>query len=386
METKEGKVIKRILEEVEIPESAYEKAEARYKDIGEWLERDESISSQFSPHIFPQGSFRLGTVTRPLTKQDEYDLDLACKLSDLSKRAVSQKDLKGFLKEDLESYRNARQVKDELDEKKRCWRLNYADNIKFHIDVVPAIPEDQAERQLIKEAMVDSGTEENLAERVAGMTVAITDNTTNNYGQRSDDWPLSNPAGYAEWFEFRMKLARQLLKEQAEFQKKAEIDDLPTYKWKSPLQQAVQVLKRHRDIMYKDDSDRKPISIIITTLAARAYNGEATVGGAVQGILERMHKWVYEEIPKIPNPVNPAEDFADNWYTLEGIKLDLEGNFFQWLEKARKDFDIFSSSENFELMEKHASANFGVSLAGAGAIAIAKPDSPVDIKGDGRFG
>lgn len=39
---------------------------------------------------------------------------------------------------------------------------------------------------------------------------------------------------------------------------------------KTPLQRAVQILKRHRDIMFAGDED-KPVSIIITTLAAKAY-------------------------------------------------------------------------------------------------------------------
>jgi hypothetical protein len=35
---------------------------------------------------------------------------------------------------------------------------------------------------------------------------------------------------------------------------------------KTPLQQAVQILKRHRDMMFADDPEHKPISVIITTL------------------------------------------------------------------------------------------------------------------------
>ena len=44
---------------------------------------------------------------------------------------------------------------------------------------------------------------------------------------------------------------------------------------KTPLQRAVQILKRHRDIMFAGDED-KPVSIIITTLAAKAYQGDVS--------------------------------------------------------------------------------------------------------------
>src|ERR1700738_2762227 len=60
-------IFEEILVSLDIPESAYEKAEARYKDLGEWFDREESLCSPFSPHIYPQGSFRLGTVVRPVT-------------------------------------------------------------------------------------------------------------------------------------------------------------------------------------------------------------------------------------------------------------------------------------------------------------------------------
>ena len=77
-------VLEKILEAIELPEGAYEKAEKRYKDLGEWLQREESTCVDFDPHVFPQGSFRLGTANRPY-KDEEYDLDMGCNL----RRAIS---------------------------------------------------------------------------------------------------------------------------------------------------------------------------------------------------------------------------------------------------------------------------------------------------------
>jgi hypothetical protein len=41
--------------------------------------------------------------------------------------------------------------------------------------------------------------------------------------------------------------------------KAAKVDDLPARKWKSPLQEAIQILKRHRDMMFQDAPDSAPI-------------------------------------------------------------------------------------------------------------------------------
>lgn len=75
-----NELIKSIIESLELPDSAYEKAKSRYENVGEWLGRDESLCRGNAPHIFPQGSFRLGTVIRPLDESETYDLDLACNL------------------------------------------------------------------------------------------------------------------------------------------------------------------------------------------------------------------------------------------------------------------------------------------------------------------
>src|SRR5208337_1219737 len=146
-----------------------------------------------------------------------------------------------------------------------------------------------------------------LAKLVAGSAGAITDNRLKNYDIISDDWRISNSEGFARWFESRMKLARLLLEKRAVAVKAAQVDDLPAYRWKSPLQRCVQILKRHRDVMFADNLDRKPISIIITTLAGKAYQGEVEIAEALDRILSNMGSLINPTTPRVPNPVNPAE-------------------------------------------------------------------------------
>jgi hypothetical protein len=64
MITKEQRnyILENMIKNLELPESAYEKARKRYEDLGEWFGREESTVKDNDPHIFPQGSFRLGTA------------------------------------------------------------------------------------------------------------------------------------------------------------------------------------------------------------------------------------------------------------------------------------------------------------------------------------
>src|ERR1035437_7289765 len=113
-----SRIIDEIAGSIDIPDSAYEKAEARYKDLGEWFGRKEAGCSQFDPHIYPQGSFRFGTVIRPVHPEGEYDLDMGCRLRvGVTMPSHMQQQLKELVGADLEDYRAARGIKEEMEEK-----------------------------------------------------------------------------------------------------------------------------------------------------------------------------------------------------------------------------------------------------------------------------
>ncbi len=78
--------------------------------------------------------------------------------------------------------------------------------------------------------------------------------------------------------------------------------------------------------MFKDEPEFAPISMIITVLAARAFQGETTILDAIKGIVERMPYYVGRTKPQIPNPVNPEEDFADRW----AGNSSYEDNLWSW--------------------------------------------------------
>lgn len=355
-------VLKSILEKIELPDSAYEKAEKRYTDIGEWFHRPESTCLDYDPHVFSQGSFRLGTAIRP-DHEEEYDLDMGCNLRQgLTKTNVTQKQLKTMVGVELEKYRRFRGIKEDMAEKRRCWRLEYADDLSFHMDIVPCIPETGTRRGVLKERMMlTSGLDESLAGEISDLAVSITDKDDANYSLMSDDWRISNPEGYAHWFASRMRIAANYLAER-QMMFTASIDTLPYYQWKTPLQSLVQLLKRHRDTMFGPDDESKPISIIITTLAARAYNGESDIVSAITNILARMDRYINAAAPYVPNPVNPEEDFADKWYSPDHEHLQLPQSFSRWLTRARQDFAALCLNDNARLINETAARSLQVNL------------------------
>jgi hypothetical protein len=397
-------MIEEILKSIEIPLAAYEKAIQRYEDLGKWFGRKESKCYEYDPHIYAQGSFRLGTVVSPLKSKDDYDLDAGCRLrKGIKKNTHTQKYLKELIGEETEAYRQARQIQNRLLEKDRCWRLQYADELSFHLDVVPSIPEDTARRQVLQKSIIEFGStkDSTLAASVANLTGAITDKKHPGYPVIHSDWRNSNSEGYALWFESRMRLATFIQKRAMLEAKAAQVDPLPARNWNSPLQQCIKILKRHRDIMFQENPDRKPISIIITTLAAAAYEGEEELENAMQTILSRMGRLVQPQGRRVPNPVNPEEDFADKWATASGIRLNLEKNFWDWLKRAQTDFGDLGASDDSDFLVERAISKYGATLnaselrkklrvlgatvltTGSG-LAQQKPKAPVDLQGGGR--
>lgn len=368
-----------LLEELDIPNSAYERAERRYQDLGEFFSSADARCAAHAPHIYPQGSFRLGTVVRPIG-EDEYDLDVGLRLRQgLSKSDTTQEQLKQLIGRDLATYRARRGIQQGLSEKRRCWRLAYRDELAFHMDVVPSLPEEGVRRAMLQERMQSTGVDATLSVRVAQHAGAITDNQHPRYPVLSDDWKVSNSEGYALWFESRLRQAQVLLEKSAAARGMT-IDRLPMRAWGSPLQTAIRVLKRHRDQMYQQHPDAKPISVIITTLAAQAYRGEIDLEGTLDGVLERMGAQVRATRPRVPNPVNPEEDFADKWYEPAYMALRLEDNFHAWLQRARADLHNLRYADSEALLEG-ALDRFGVDvgrdrLAKTLGAAASRPSQP----------
>lgn len=314
-----------LVELLDIPPSYYEMAGDRYRSLARWLHRKESKVAHLSPDVYLQGSFRYGTVIRPLLASEEYDLDLVCQIL-LTKTEVTQKYVKHLVGDEIKAYAEAHSFNEPAKEKPRCWRLDYADHVSFHMDILPCVPEDLAFiQQLVRLGVPPEW---------AAFAVAITDNRHRNYEAISYDWPSSNPRGFAEWFESKLRpYARQRMLNLVAKRAFASIDQVPPYEWKTVLQRCIQILKRHRDVMFKDSPEWKPLSMIITTLATHSYNGEDELYQALTNIVEEMPQHIRPTQPRIPNPLNPKEDFADRW----ARDVRYEENFNAWHRQVKAD-------------------------------------------------
>ena len=122
----------------------------------------------------------------------------------------------------------------------------------------------------------------------------------------------------------------------------ASVEDVPEWAVKTPLQVAVQILKRHRDIYFEKKPEIKPVSIIVSTLAARAYGGEADVmdalSGSVHAVEANWGKPGYVENRNgrwwVENPVDSGENFADKWNEYP----ERREAFWAWVQRVKTDF------------------------------------------------
>ncbi|ALA59442.1 nucleotidyltransferase [Nitrospira moscoviensis] len=324
IQTKEqlGRVLHYIADSLDMPEQLQEQAVAKYQEVGRWLADTESPLQGNTPDVYPQGSARLGTLTKPVTDRDEYDID-AVALLQVMKQSISQQELKQRIGDRLKQHPEYRVF---LEEKRRCWTLNFENGL--HVDVLPAIPD-----------------EEGLPE-----SILITDRELTR-------WQHSNPKGYAAWFWSRMKSIFEEERRALAKALQAEVEAVPDWKIKTPLQRAIQLLKRHRDLHFQHDQDDKPASIIITTLAAWAYEGQTNLLDALAGMACTMpdHIESRKGVYWVVNPVNEEENFADKWKEHPQRRHKL----LTWLNKVNVDLKTVGDVRGIPEIAQALGASFG---------------------------
>lgn len=349
--------IEKLAEELAVPQDRFDQAERRYKDLGEFLHRDESKVRDYDPDVYIQGSFALGTPIKPTSKNEDYDLDIVVSFRSLTKAQITQADLRAHLLAELKAYRDARGINNEVGESRRCCTLIYADGAQFHMDVLPAVPDEANMRAILSTYLADQA----LAEGA----IAITDSDkAETYHVITDEWRTSNPRGFAAWFKSRQieqlnERRRAILDAQGKVT--ASVEDVPVFRVRTPLQSSIMILKRHRDEWFAErDKDLKVISVILTTLSTHAYAGEARVSDAIAKILRDMHLAIEERngVSWIANPTDPSENFADRWEKFP----ERRESFFKWLEAARTDFGAVQRFSDTNIVLNELSRNLGSNL------------------------
>lgn len=326
-------LLQALADEVSIRPGMAQEARDRFLSIAKWLKRDGSILASADPHLHPQGSFLLGTVIRPLGDCDEVDVDMVCTLRAMLITAKTQADVKADVGLEARSYAEAHGMQDPK-EGRRCWRLDYAKGARFHCDILASVPAAATRGAL----SLGPGLLSSVSDLSSSTLIGITDREHPDYNRFSSSWTIADPKGYELWFKERQ---RQLLEDRLRARPmqdgiRATVEELPLQDVRTPLQDAIKLLKRHRDQMFEGDA-HKPISIIIiATLAAHAYGGQATIGETLSAVLPRMASFIEDRdgIAWVQNPACPAENFADEW-----AAAPRKGENFQtWLLQVQRDF------------------------------------------------
>ncbi len=356
-----GKIFDCLGESLDIPPSKYQQAVDRYTAVGKHLEGGEYSESMGVPAIYTQGSFRLGTVTRPYRegKDADYDIDLVCDIRS-PKNCLTPEQVKQEVGKRLDSHGTYSKLLDQ--EGRRCWTLEYAeeDGVGFHLDVLPALPESRDVRSLLETA--------EASQHLVEHSIAITD-------KRKDGtyaWDPSNPLGYGLWFDVKNQymfnqvatLQKRLIAEATTVY--ASVDQVPDQLVRTPLQRLIQLLKRHRDVRFdgRPNSKERPISIIITTLAAEVYRNEANPWLALENFVIAIENYATTRVIHkragewyIPNPTNLAENFADRWNDAESGRAHA---FFEWVGFLREDLLGMLSLSNIQEINEQLQPVFGV--------------------------
>lgn len=271
-------LLDRMAEDLQLDPKRYERMKSSYESIKEWIEADEIFFKPYHYDVYPHGSVRILTTVKPIAN-DEFDLDIVIHLK--SNTSHTPERIYRELKRRLEEY--CKKYGLEIELKNRCIRLNYAKD--FHVDILPGIQETDFDENKIK-----------VPDRELG------------------DWVSSNPRGYADWFIGKANLVKESLLEKSMRAEKLPADD---YKNKKPLQRAVQLIKRDRDIYFQSNDKYKTSSIILTTIAGQFYQGNDSIFDTIDNIISTIRTKLSEPLErlKIVNPVNSAEDFTDKWDT-----------------------------------------------------------------------
>ncbi len=300
---------------LQITEAQFKDAEAHYRAVGSWLGDHESPIAALRPSIYPQGSMALLTTVRPRGRE-EYDLDLVLQVEPMSQ------DPMWLYERVYDRLAQHGEYRLKLERLRRCLRLNYAK--QFHLDILPA-----------------------RADRARCSTcIEVPD-------RKLLDWKPSNPIGFRQWFEERTRgVVTEAIRSQAP------LPSEPEMLTEAVLRRVVQLMKRHRDNVFPG-TDEAPRSVVLTTLAGHAYEGQDSISLALVEVLRRIEQAIHAAAPGrlvVVNPSNPAERFCESWNDVSYQA------FVSFIENFRAGVEGLLAAQGFDAMGEKLNLLFGDDL------------------------
>lgn len=313
------------LSQISLTEAQYTMIADRYATIGEIFETSKVTELQRAQFL-PQGSVRSRTVIRPVSGLVDVDAVLWVP------ERIDPARLYELVRDELEARVRTEQG---IEEMNRCVRVLYSgDSPAFHLDVTPAYNDPR-----------NSATDASGKLRVPDLKAISS--------KIGDGSKPSNPVDFASWVEEVSAIQMPLLKgftfDLAQvLREKAEVQPLPTHQEINsfdPLRATIKLLKAHRDGYFErlDKADAKPISVVLTTLACKAYERVARRKVAMRPI--DVIRAIVTEMPncfdmstateryRLLNPKNTEENFAEKWNTDPA----LQPAFSRWINQVELD-------------------------------------------------
>ncbi|WP_137625077.1 nucleotidyltransferase domain-containing protein [Lactiplantibacillus pingfangensis] len=298
-------ILEQICQKIVLSDTAKETVVREYTALGNLISSDNRVSNAVD--IKPQGSYNLGTAIKPINgSDDDFDIDLVAIVhGESSPKKI--KHLIGNILKTSDAYASKLQP-----EKNRAWTIKYFNS---HVDVVPATDSQYSD-------------------------VLITNRLSiQNYGFRQ-----SSPFKFKKWFAQKGQDVYQY-SDIVSNRFSDEVETPEEYHEYTILQEVVQLLKYHRNKMFeKRDDKSKPISMIITILAAEAYTGQDDLSEALVAVtngLRNQIKYDSQGFPHILNPTNKDEDFTDKWR----LHPERKDAFFEWLQVVESNLGTTNQTE-----------------------------------------
>ncbi|MBB3862849.1 hypothetical protein GGQ88_004152 [Novosphingobium hassiacum] len=287
-------ILAEIAVNLQLPPGLHIKAVDRYEAVCRYIDRPGSPLQGRVSSFYPQGSMAIDATISTRGTDDEYDLDAVAEIMGGNEGPEALLDL---LEQALQDYPVSR-----IERKTRCITLYYADGM--HLDVTPA------RRRALKEK------EGVIAHAKQGLP-------------SEHRYVPMNAYGFCAWYNertpieerFAIALNRELYVKHGFAFDAADVEEVPDQTpliVKSVTTVALQLIKRHRNILYADASGRMPPSVMLSCHAGHA----AVPGMGLADMVIRQARWTARAIDQtarqnklldVPNPEFYEERFTDRW-------------------------------------------------------------------------
>lgn len=336
------RLITSLLKRLELDPQDRNAAESDYLELADSIANKLGIERQ-DVQISSQGSMCTQTTIRP-SRNAKFDLDVLVKLSG---PPYTDPDPDEFFQEFGVALCGNEEITGEPKARRRCWKLQFPTK-PYYFDITPAIPD---------------------LDRRYGACLRVRD--------PKSGWTPSNPKELADWFCKRAELrfdfpttARGL---DALLEARKCVEPLPS----EPvgiddiLRRTIQLLKLHRDNFYffaaEEQKAAMPISVIILTLASRAYEGLwssrrsefSSPIDVVLAVVEDMPQYIEIDAAgryRVSNPELPVENFADRWNDDKGVRAR---EFRRWHAQLQDHLEFLLTEDYDKATEDKLRSVFG---------------------------